>query len=68
MFANFVFFITHFLHRTYEIDISAEFADNDLFGCSRVVGINARKWSHLEGGSVFAAWRIEPSRILLIMR
>jgi hypothetical protein len=30
------------------MNIFVELADNEPFGCSEVVGINAQKWGHLE--------------------
>jgi hypothetical protein len=43
MVLNFDFFITCRYYGAYRMGISAELADNVLYGCIRVVGVNRRK-------------------------
>ncbi len=49
-----MFFIIHWLYGTYEMNIFGELADNEVLGCSRVVGADSRKWGRFGGVSCVA--------------
>lgn len=49
MYANFLFFLTHFLDRAYETRISGELADKVLYGCMAVAGAKRAKFGFIKG-------------------